>query len=180
MRLVFHNMDIDAQLEAVLFFKAEPLSVKRLSALVGAPEKAVEEGLAALAHKLAGRGVALVRSGNEVELRTAPEAGAVLKKITADELAGELGKAGAEVLALILYRGAATRREIDWIRGVNSSFTLRELGARGLVARTADKRGFVYRPTTELLAQVGVARAEDLPDYASAKKELADFVAEES
>ena len=79
----------------------------------------------------------------------------------------------------MLYKNSATRSEIDWIRGVNSSFTLRELCARGLVVRgTREKRKMVYEPTPELLAHLGVARVEDLPEYANAKKELGDFVAE--
>lgn len=173
-------MNIEAKLEAILFFKAEPVSMKRLAELLGLDKKAVETGLAGLEAKLAGRGVTLVRVGDEVELRTAPETASVVEKLLQEELARDIGKAGAEVLAIVLYRARATRREIDWIRGVNSTFTLRELAARGLVARTAnpkDARGFVYEPTAELLAHLGVSRVEALPDYAEAKKELDAFAA---
>src|SRR3989344_8867988 len=128
-------MNIDAQLEAVLFFRAEPVSVKRLGALLGVAQKAVEDGLAVLEEKLKGRGVSLVRVGSEVELRTAPAASALVEKLTQEELSRDIGKAGAEALAVILYRGQATRREIDWIRGVNSTFTLRELAGRGVARR---------------------------------------------
>lgn len=173
-------MNIDAQLEAILFFKAEPVSVKRLAEILGVDKKEVEAGLTALEARLAGRGVSLVRAVEEVELRTAPEASALVEKLLQEELARDIGKAGAEVLAIVLYRARATRREIDWIRGVNSTFTLRELVARGLVARKAnpkDARGFVYEPTLELLAHLGVSRAEELPEYAEAKKELDAFAA---
>ncbi|MDP3661780.1 MAG: SMC-Scp complex subunit ScpB [bacterium] len=173
-------MTLDAQLESVLFFKAEPTSVKRLVELLGVDKKAVEEGLKTLEEKLVGRGVSLVRAGEEVEVRTAPEAGAIIEKLLREELARDVGKAGAEALAVVLYRGQATRRELDWIRGVNSTFTLRELAARGLVARKAnpkDARGFVYEPTLELLAHLGISRVEELPDYSEAKKELDAFAA---
>ncbi len=173
-------MTLESQLEAILFFKAEPVTVGRLAELVGADKKAVDAALAALEKSLAGRGVALIRAGNEVELRTAPHAAVFIEKLMREELAREMGKAGAEVLAIVLYRGRATRREIDWIRGVNSVFTVRELGARGLLARRADPkdaRSFVYEPTVELLAHLGVSRVEDLPDYSAAKKELDEFAA---
>lgn len=172
-------MNTESQLEALLFFKAEPVSVKRLADILGMDKKSIEAGLTALAEKLHGRGVMLVRAGDEVELRTAPEAARVVEKLLQEELSGDIGKAGAETLAVVLYRSRATRREIDWIRGVNSTFTLRELAARGLVARRQnqkDARSYVYEPTTELLAQLGVACAEDLPDYAEAKKELDAFM----
>lgn len=166
-------MSLDAQLESLLFFKAEPVSVERLAVLLDTNQKAVEEGLAALEKNLIGRGVALVRQKEEVELRTAPAASALVKNLVREELSRELGKAGAEVLAIVLYRGQAARRDIDWVRGVNSSFTLRELAARGLVRRAArGKNGFVYEPTAELLAHLGVARASDLPEHERARKEL--------
>ncbi|KKU60022.1 MAG: Segregation and condensation protein B [Parcubacteria group bacterium GW2011_GWA2_47_12] len=171
-------MNIDTLLEAVLFFLAEPVSVKRLGALLGVAQKAAEDGLAVLEEKLKGRGVSLVRVGSEVELRTAPAASALVEKLTQEELSRDIGKAGAEALAVILYRGQATRREIDWIRGVNSTFTLRELAARGLTRRIAnpkDGRGYAYEPTPELLAHLGVSRVEDMPNYEDAKKELDAF-----
>lgn len=166
-------MTLDAQLESILFFKAEPISVGRLTALLGADKGAVEEGLRALQEKLAGRGVALLRHKDEVELRTATAATALIEEIARDELSREMGRAGAEALAIILYRGQAARRDIDWVRGVNSAFTLRELAARGLVRRVArEKRGFLYEPTPELLAHLGVERASELPEYEHARKEL--------
>ena len=173
-------MTIDTQLEAVLFFKAEPVSVKRLAVLLGVDKKTIEDGLAVLEEKLNGRGVSLVRAGDEVEIRTTPAASALIEKLTQEELSRDIGKAGAETLAVILYRGRATRREIDWIRGVNSSFTLRELAARGLARRIAnpkDGRGYAYEPTPELLAHLGVSRAPDMPNYTDAKKELDAFAA---
>mgnify|MGYP001566952425 FL=1 len=171
-------MTLESKLESILFFKAEPVGIKRLAEILGVDKKKVEEALVALEKSLTGRGVALIRSGGEVELRAAPEASGILEKLTREELSRDLGKAGAETLAVVLYRGQATRREIDWIRGVNSAFTLRELAARGLIARKTnpkDARGFVYEPTVELLAHLGVARVEDLPDYADAQKEFAAF-----
>ena len=98
-------MNIDAQLEAVLFFKAEPVSVKRLGVLLCVDPKAVEDGLAVLEEKLKCRGVSLVRVGDEIELRTASAASALVEKLTQEELSRDIGKAGAEALAVILYRG---------------------------------------------------------------------------
>lgn len=172
-------MSITAQLEALLFFRAEPLSVGELAKLLGTDKGAIEEACAELQKNLVGRGVALVRLGNTVELRTAPDAAALVEKLVREELSRELGRAASEVLAIVLYRGQASRRDIDWVRGVNSAFTLRELAARGLVRRVArEKRGFVYEPTAELLAHLGVARAEDLPEYERARRELSEAIDE--
>jgi chromosome segregation and condensation protein ScpB len=54
---------------------------------------------------------------------------------------------------------------------------LRNLLIRGLVRRVLKKggRGYRYRPTTELLAHLGITRMEDLPDYIKVKADLEAF-----
>jgi segregation and condensation protein B len=74
-----------------------------------------------------------------------------------------------------MYRGPLTRSEIDFIRGVNSSQTLRTLATRGLVRKVQnprDSRSFLFEATTELLATLGVPRAQDLPEYAAVREKL--------
>ena len=80
-----------------------------------------------------------------------------------------------EALSAVLYRGPLSRAGIDFIRGVNSSQTLRTLTLRGLLRRIPnpkDERSFLYEPTTELLAELGVSRLQDLPDYAQVRDKL--------
>ena len=94
------------------------------------------------------------------------------------ELGREIGDAGLEVLAIVLYRGPSTRAQVDYIRGVNTSSTMRTLLTRGLIERTGnpeDGREFLYRPTVELLAHLGVRKVTELPDYAKISNELAAF-----
>src|SRR3989344_4450492 len=128
-------MELSANIEALLFFRGEPVSKRELAKSLGVKEKEVAEGLSELKEKLAGRGVALLENGEEVELRTAPEASELIETIRREELSRDLGKAGAETLAIILYRNPVTRADIDYIRGVNSTFILRNLLIRGLVER---------------------------------------------
>src|SRR3989344_7435549 len=171
-------MDISGKVEALLFFRGEPVSRRELGKALGAKEREVEQGLAELREKLAGRGVALVENGDEVELRTAPEASELIEKIRKEELSRDLGKAGAETLAIILYRNPVTRADIDYIRGVNSTFILRNLLIRGLVERVQnpnDQRSFHYKPTFELLAHLGIKNISELPEYTSVQEELEKF-----
>jgi segregation and condensation protein B len=178
-------MTLEAKIEAVLFWKAEPISVAKLATLVGSDKDAVKEALEALSVSLESRGLAIVISDDEVELRTAPDASSLIEKLTKDELMRDLGKAGLETLSIVIYRHPIKRSEIDFIRGVNSSFILRNLLMRGLVERMSEKedtlpaqaggRGYSYKPTIELLSHLGVAKIEDLPDYARVKADLEAF-----
>lgn len=164
--------DLAQKIEALLFALGRPLSHQELAKQLGA---SVEDIQAALADTQPGRGVVVVSDGTQVELRAAPEAAQLIEKIRKDEYAREVGKAGQEVLAAVIYRGPLTRSEIDFIRGVNSSQTLRTLTMRGLVRKLQnpkDSRSFLYESTTELLATLGVQRAQDLPEYAAVREKL--------
>ncbi len=86
------------------------------------------------------------------------------------------------MLAIILYKGPSTRAQIDYIRGVNTSSTIRTLAARGLVERIPnpnDAREYLYRATSELIAYLGVTEATNLPDYGKITSELAAFEAQQ-
>jgi segregation and condensation protein B len=159
-----------AALEAVLFAGGEPLSKKRLAALLNLSPEQLRDAAIELHTTLEKRGgLALIEAGEEIELRTSPDAADVVQKLREGELSRDLGKAGLEVLAVILYKNGATRSEIDWVRGVNSAAAVRSLTLRGLVERSEDandRRRIRYTATIDALAHLGVSNARELPRYA--------------
>jgi len=153
-----------------LFALGRPLAREELAEMLQVSIPSIEQALATRVPS----GVALVDDGVELELRVASEAAAVVEQIRAEEYSREVGRAGLEALAAIVYRGPLTRSEIDFIRGVNSSQTLRTLLMRGLVRKSANtkSRATLYEPTTEALAELGVTHTSDLPDYAAVREKL--------
>ena len=94
------------------------------------------------------------------------------------ELSRDIGDAGLEVLAIILYCGSSTRTRIDYIRGVNTASTLRTLIARGLLEREGnpdDAREYLYKPTVQFLTPLRVTNINELPEYATIALELKQF-----
>lgn len=175
-------MSLDAKIEAILFFKAEPQTAEELAKYAGANEEEVEAALLLLERRLEGGGVALVRSGAAVELRTSAGTSALIEKIQKEELAKDLGRAGSETLSIILYRGPATRAEIDYVRGVNSTYILRNLLIRGLIEKVPnpkDQRSFLYQPTIELLSFLGVSHVRELPEFDKVAREFESFEKQE-
>ena len=90
-----------------------------------------------------------------------------------------MGRAGLETISIILYKAPVPKSEIDFIRGVNSQFILRNLLIRGLVERipSSSGRGGAYRPTLDLLRYLGVTKVEELPDYESATAAIKNYKA---
>ena len=150
------------------------MKISELAKILDAPKDDVEAALDNLEKKLEGRGVTLIKNNNAVMLGTTPETAMIIEKIIKDELDKDLGKAGLETLSIVLYRGPIKRSEIDYIRGVNSSYILRNMVMRGLVERNnvPETRSFVYSPTFELLAYLGVSCVEELPEYDPVNKEI--------
>jgi segregation and condensation protein B len=161
-------MNLDARIEAVLFYKSEPVKKSWLADFFEVSTSEIEQALRVCTATLASRGVRLVMTDTSVQLVTAPEVSETIERVRKEELSGDIGKAGAETLAIVLYRGPLSRAEIDRIRGVNSTFILRNLLIRGLVERRAhptDSRSWIYAVTPALMNHLGVESRETLPEF---------------
>jgi len=167
-------MDISSKLEALLFWKAEPVSTKKLAGFLKVEESVVFSGLDELEQKLQRRGLTIVRDGDQVMLGTAKELSSIIEEIAKEDL----GKAGLETLSIILYQGPISRADVDYIRGVNSQFIIRNLLIRGLIERDenpSDARIFLYKPTLTLLSFLGLNKIKDLPEYDHVRQEIESF-----
>ncbi len=171
-------MPLDILLEGLLFFKAAPLSKSAVMKQfeITAPE--LEVSLLAIRARLESGALRLLETETEIQLVTAPELSPFIETVRKAELKKDIGKAGAETLAIILYKGQVGRPEIDRIRGVNSSFILRALLVRGLIVRTSGGEGSqLYSATPELLAHLGISRKDELIDFARITDALETFEA---
>ncbi|OGG50538.1 hypothetical protein A2763_00390 [Candidatus Kaiserbacteria bacterium RIFCSPHIGHO2_01_FULL_54_36] len=170
--------DLTNKIQAFLFSEGGSLTLRKLMSHLEVQEPELRAALDELQEHLEGSGLTLIRSETEATLAVSSQTSAVLQKAYQAELGREIGDAGLEVLAIVLYRGPSTRSQIDYIRGVHTSSTIRTMLARGLLERTGnpeDGREYFYRPTVELLSHLGVRRVEELPNYQEIVGELAAF-----
>lgn len=171
--------NIETILEALLFVKTEPISKKRLALFLKTDLSELGAAVSELKIKLSDRGIRLVEHDDSVMLGTAPEASEVIESILKEELNKDLGRAGLETISIILYKNPVTKNEIDFIRGVNSQFILRNLLIRGLVEKAPNPNGrsSLYKPTLELIRYLGIEKVESLPDYEKTASLLSNFSA---
>lgn len=165
--------ELAQSIEALLFALGRPVGRAELASKLNVT--AVELNVALNDLRTREGGIVVVDDGAMVELRTSPHASSLIERVRKEEYDRDIGKAGLEALAAILYRGPLTRSEIDFIRGVNSSQTLRTLTLRGLVRKIPnpkDERSYLYEPTTDLLSHLGVSHADELPEFNPLKEKL--------
>jgi segregation and condensation protein B len=176
------ELSLAQKIEALLFYKGEPMTTKALAKLMGERVDSVSAALDELRASLAGRGIVLLEKDDSFTLGTTPAMSEMIESMRKEELSKDLGKAALETLSIILYKGPIARSEIDWIRGVNSSFIIRNLMVRGLVEKIQnpeDTRSFLYRPTFDLLGNLGISHIEELPKYTEVRQRLEHFIEEQ-
>ncbi len=168
-------MNLESKIESLLFFKGEQISLKKIADILNETEEEILNAISNLENSLSGRGIVLLKKESSFMLGTSPDMSDIIEGLIKEDLNKDLGKAGLETLSIVLYLGPVTRSRVDYIRGVNSNFILRNLMIRGLVEKInnpEDQRSFLYKPTFELLAHLGVSNIEELPEYSSVRKEI--------
>ncbi len=166
---------LEKEIEAILFYKSEPMSIKDLCRLLQAENTDVKTALNNLSNNLSQRGIVLISNNDEYSLATSPDSSEIIEKVVKDELNRELSPASLETLSIVAYKGPVSRREIEYIRGVNSSFSLRALLLRGLIERETsrlDERIFLYKSTTDFLLHLGLKSIDQLPEWSSVQAEI--------
>ncbi len=113
------------------------------------------------------RGLRINYLGNTFKLTTRKEHKKYYTKLLEDENRNTLSNAALEVLAIIAYNEPITRIEVDNIRGVESSYVIRKLVAKGLIKENGKSdlpgRPILYKTTNDFLDYFGLSSKEELP-----------------
>mgnify|MGYP003393475434 FL=1 len=180
-------MRLKSILEAILFVHGEPISYNELAHLTEQTEDevsmAIQELTSDYGNDQDSRGLVMIEKDDRVQIGSHPDAHAYVEKLIKSEFTENLSRSGLETLAIVAYKGPLSRPEIDYIRGVNSSFTLRNLLMRGLIERTPhphDARAYRYEISFQFLQHFGLAKLDKLPEYESLRKEVIEIAEEKT
>ena len=156
-------------IESLLFASGEPIKIAKLAKICAVSEEDVEGAVSSLGEDYAkGSGLALARIADAVQLVTNPASAEYVAELMKSDIAENLSQASLEVLSIVAYRGPITRAEIEEIRGVNCTFTLRALAIRGLIDKIEnikDNRRYLYSVSFDFLKKMGLESVEKLPDW---------------
>jgi len=161
-------------IESILFVNGEPIKKSKLMKILSEQVKAkdVEEALNALSEKYSTpqSGLSLIKNDNEIQLVSNPENAEYVENLVKSELQDSLSNAAMEVVSIIAYRSPISKTEIEAIRGVNCSYTLRNLLLRGLIERNNNPqngRSYIYSVSFDFLKKLGASDVKKLPEYAT-------------
>lgn len=117
------------------------------------------------------RGLRINYLGNTFKLTTKEEHKEYYVKLLENPKSHTLSDSALEVLAIVAYNEPITRIKIDEIRGVDSTYVVRRLCAKGLIKECgkADLPGrpTLYKTTDDFLDYFNLSSIKDLPDIGS-------------
>ena len=164
------------KVEAVLFAGGAGIPKKQLAKHVGCSTEQLEQTLDALRERRAESGVVIVDDGTQVALATNPSLADFMKEVRKEEETAPLSKAMQETLSIIAYAGPIAKVDLDFLRGVNTQYTLRRLAMRGLIQDERKGRVRLVSASVEFLLHMGVQQVKELPDYATIRQKILDGV----
>jgi len=161
--------DIKKTVEALLFVSSEPLSSGKMAEVLGCPTGNIEKVLALLEKEYdeTDRAFVIKKVNRGYGLFTRPEFSETIRRLTGKrEL--YLSRAALTTLAIIAYRQPITRREIEKIRGVDSSGVIHTLQDTGLIKIVGKEdvfgHPFLYGTTGKFLETFFLDSLNDLPE----------------
>ena len=164
-------MNLKAVLEGLLFVAGdEGLSKEKLLKILGVSEEEFNEIVTQFIGDLKSeeRGLTIEEYNDNYKLVTKKEHADYYKLLVDAENSDTLSTAALETLAIIAYNEPITRIEIDKLRGVDSSYVIRKLVAKGLIKESgrSDLPGhpLLYKTTDDFLDCFNLSSLKDLPD----------------
>ncbi len=162
-------MELKGIIEAVLFSSSRPIAFRELTKKLSefSPNE-ITEALKDLTreYNLSERAVTIAEVSGGYQMRTKQECKEWVKRFVKEREVG-LTKSTLETLSIIAYKQPVSKREIDYVRGVDSARAIKHLLERKLVeigGRQEDiGKPMVFKTTKLFLESYGLMNITDLP-----------------
>lgn len=165
----------EALIQSLLFANGEPLTAERLCEVTFFEQSVVEEALANLKLSLESinTGVELVVVGGSYQLRTKSAFAPFIRGLKASS-PRRLSQQALETLAIIAYRQPIVKSDVERIRGVDATPTIKTLLERRLVKiaghQATPGQPALYGTTDEFLKLFGLSSLGELPTLRDLKE----------
>lgn len=164
--------------EALLFASGEPVALERLAEVAGVKASEMEIALSLLEQHLSnGRGIELVKVADKYQLRTKSHCSRFIQAL-AQVKPKRLSPAALETLSIVAYRQPVVRSDIEKIRGVDATPTIKTLLDRRLIKIVGHQatvgQPALYGTTEEFLKLFGLSSLSELPSL----RDLAELEAD--
>ena len=162
------------KLEAILFTQGTSLSRKKVCSLLQCKNEELEKALQELQEARKDTGIVVVDDGEYIALATHPLIADAISTLQKEDLQKPLSKASQETLSIIAYAGPISKMDLDFLRGVNTQYTLRRLSMRGLIHETKEGNQKKVIVSTDFLTHLGITKTTDMQSYEEIRNTILD------
>lgn len=175
-----HNTNTKQNIESILLFKGQAITYKEISKLLDIETQEIIKYIRELTLEYKEKGIQIVSNENECELVTSAANSEIISKMQKQEIESELSNASLETFSIILYMAPIARSMVDFIRGVNSQFTIRTLLIKGLIEKDQESKIPMYKVTLDTTKFLGLNTLDELPNFKEIRQEIAQFIKDNS
>lgn len=155
--------------QSLLFF-GEATSYSDIAKFLNIEKKEVLESVDEIKKIAEVSGLKILETENKMEITFDTEISKIINSNKTAQLKEDLSESSLEVLSIVLYKEKVSKAEIDFIRGVDSSRSIKSLLLRGLIEKNTFKNKSLYSPSIETLKYLNINRQHDLIEF----KEISD------
>lgn len=156
-------------IEAILFAMGDAVEIADIASSLEIDEAQVRKGAELLCEKYnsTASGIRLIEIADCYQLSSNPACYEYIKKVSQIKKQSGLSSAAIETLSIIAYNQPVTKGTVEFIRGVDSTYSVNRLIERGLIdelgrAETPG-RPILYGTTMEFLRTFGLKSLDQLP-----------------
>ena len=161
--------ETETAVEALLFASGEPVSLDALAEVLSLSTGEMGEIMTHMmqTYNEQGRGIMLLKLGNNYQLATKKEYSEQIKQLLDTRRSAPLSAASLEVLAIVAYNEPVTRGYISQVRGVDCGEIVEKLTEKGLICECgkldAPGRPRLFKTTPDFLRVFGLTSLDELP-----------------
>ena len=170
---------MEAIIEGLLYVQGDlGLTIKQVMDVLNVDEEEAKRLIFNLksSYENENRGIRIKYLANTFKLTTKEEHKEYYQKLLENPKTHTLSQGALETLAIIAYNEPITRLEVDKLRGLDSSYIIRRLVAKGLIKENgkADLPGrpILYKTTDDFLDYFGLSSINDLPKIELLEEEV--------
>lgn len=162
------DLDLAPAVEALIFAHGDPLGADRISEMLGLEEADALRLIESLCQRYSddSSGIELLNIGGKFQFRTKGRYSELLR-VLKQERPRKLSVAALETLAIIAYRQPIIKSDIERIRGVDATPTIKTLLERSLIRiighQSTVGQPALYGTTEEFLKIFGLGSLLELP-----------------
>lgn len=165
-------MELQLEIEALIWASEQPLATVEIATQLALEPSAIdlEQALEAIVKKYKNGPYPfeVKASGGGYQFLTRPKYHERIAGLQGDRYQRRLSSTALETLSIIAYKQPVTKGEIEYIRGVNSDYTVQKLLEKELIqisGRNEDAVGkpLLYTTTRQLFDYLGISDVSQLP-----------------